>query len=99
MLFAVSRVIDVLILMCVLLLTCIVAVQVFGASNVELVTKQRVEHMTEQDRKQSKKSSNRSPLESLLGIAEKEHHKVKAETNATSSSEQVTAETNATSSS
>ena len=50
----------------------------FGASNVELVTKQRVEHMTEQDRKLSKKSS-RNPLETFLGVAEKEHHKAKPE--------------------
>ena len=49
--------------------------QVFSASNVELVTKQRVEHMTEHDKKQCKKSSSRNPLESFLGMAEKEHIK------------------------
>jgi len=45
--------------------------RVFGASNVQLVTKTRSEHLTEQDKKRSKKSS-RSPLESFLSLAEEE---------------------------
>ena len=45
--------------------------KVFGASNVQLVTKTRSEHLTEQDKKRSKKSS-RSPLESFLSLAEEE---------------------------
>jgi len=45
--------------------------KVFSASNVNLVTKTRNEHLTEQDKKRSKKSS-RSPLESFLNFAEEE---------------------------
>jgi len=45
--------------------------KVFSASNVHLVTKTRSEHLTEQDKKRSKKSS-RSPLESFLNLAEEE---------------------------
>jgi len=45
--------------------------KVFSASNVLLVTKTRSEHLTEQDKKRSKKSS-RSPLESFLSLAEEE---------------------------
>jgi len=45
--------------------------KVFSASNVQLVTKTRSEHLTEQDKKRSKKSS-RSPLESFLNLAEEE---------------------------
>ena len=44
--------------------------QVFSASNVELVTKTRVEHLTDHDKKKEKKS--RTPLESFLGIAEQQ---------------------------
>jgi len=45
--------------------------RVFSASNVQLVTKTRSEHLTEQDKKRSKKST-RSPLESFLNLAEEE---------------------------
>jgi hypothetical protein len=45
--------------------------KVFNASNVHWVTKTRTEHLTEQDKKRSKKAS-RSPLESFLGVAEEE---------------------------
>lgn len=42
--------------------------KVFGASNVELVTKTRSEHLTEHDKARSK--SLRTPLQNFLGIAE-----------------------------
>ncbi|XP_019761053.1 ankyrin repeat domain-containing protein 13D isoform X2 [Dendroctonus ponderosae] len=42
--------------------------KVFGASNVELVTKTRSEHLTEHDKARSK--NLRTPLQSFLGIAE-----------------------------
>lgn len=45
--------------------------KVFSASNVHLVTKTRTEHLTDQDKKRTKKSS-RTPLESFLGVAEDE---------------------------
>jgi len=45
--------------------------KVFSASNVQLVTKTRSEHLTEQDKKRSKKLT-RSPLESFLSLAEEE---------------------------
>lgn len=45
--------------------------KVFSASNVQLVTKTRTEHLTEQDKKRTKKV-NRTPLESFLGVAEEE---------------------------
>lgn len=45
--------------------------KVFSASNVQLVTKTRSEHLTEQDKKRSKKTT-RSPLESFLSLAEEE---------------------------
>ncbi|XP_064620295.1 ankyrin repeat domain-containing protein 13D-like [Lineus longissimus] len=45
--------------------------KVFSASNVELVTKTRTEHLTEQEKQKTKKN-NRNPLESFLGIAEQE---------------------------
>ncbi len=45
--------------------------QVFSAHNVELVTKTRTEHLTDQDKQRSKKIA-KSPLESFLGLAEKE---------------------------
>lgn len=52
---------------------CLVAYifQVFSASNVLLVTKTRSEHLTEQDKKRTKKST-RTPLESFLSLAEEE---------------------------
>ena len=57
--------------------------QVFGASNVELVTKTRTEHLSEQDKEKTKKTA-KNPLESFLGIAE-QHEKVQgAEANGVS---------------
>ncbi len=44
--------------------------KVFGAHNVELVTKTRTEHLTEEDKKRAK--SNKNPLQSFLGMAEVE---------------------------
>jgi hypothetical protein len=43
---------------------------VFGAHNVELVTKTRTEHLTEEDKKRAK--GNKNPLQSFLGMAETE---------------------------
>lgn len=54
--------------------------RVFSASNVQLITKTRSEHLTEQDKKRSKKSS-RSPLESFLNLAEEEDGHVGAASN------------------
>ncbi|XP_069136518.1 ankyrin repeat domain-containing protein 13D-like [Argopecten irradians] len=48
--------------------------KVFGASNVELITKTRVEHLSEQDKQKSKKN-NKTPLESFLGVAEEQNKK------------------------
>lgn len=42
--------------------------KVFSASNVELVTKTRTEHLTESDKQRSR--APRTPLQSFLGIAE-----------------------------
>ncbi|KAJ8959065.1 hypothetical protein NQ318_022321 [Aromia moschata] len=42
--------------------------KVFSASNVELITKTRTEHLTETDKARSKNSKN--PLQNFLGIAE-----------------------------
>lgn len=42
--------------------------KVFSATNVEVVTKTRTEHLTERDKARMK--SARSPLQNLLGIAE-----------------------------
>ncbi|XP_057658211.1 ankyrin repeat domain-containing protein 13D isoform X1 [Diorhabda carinulata] len=42
--------------------------KVFSASNVELVTKTRTEHLTETDKARSK--NNKHPLQNFLGIAE-----------------------------
>ena len=39
--------------------------KVFGAHNVELITKTRTEHLTEEDKKRAK--SNKNPLQSFLG--------------------------------
>ncbi|XP_070573384.1 ankyrin repeat domain-containing protein 13D-like [Ptychodera flava] len=45
--------------------------KVFGASNVELVTKQRLEHLTEEDKERTKDTfKNHNPLQSFLGMAE-----------------------------
>lgn len=48
--------------------------KVFSASNVELVTKTRMEHLTEQEREKCRKNSSKTPIESFLGVAE-EHSK------------------------
>lgn len=53
--------------------------KVFSASNVELVTKTRTEHLSEQDKLKSRKNS-KSPLESFLGVAE-EHNKKQGASN------------------
>ena len=44
--------------------------KVFGANNVELITRTRTEHLTEEDKKRAK--SNKNPLQSFLGMAEVE---------------------------
>ncbi|ELU00132.1 hypothetical protein CAPTEDRAFT_220273 [Capitella teleta] len=49
--------------------------KVFSASNVELVTKTRTEHLTDKDKQKMKKSSSRSPLESFLGMASEQEQK------------------------
>ncbi|KAL3272380.1 hypothetical protein HHI36_013857 [Cryptolaemus montrouzieri] len=46
--------------------------KVFGATNVELVTKTRTEHLTESDKAKSK--SNKTPFQNFLGIAEVEEN-------------------------
>ena len=56
----------------------------FSASNVELITKTRTEHMTEEDKERSKKI-NKTPLESFLGVAEEEN-KAQGATNGVNSS-------------
>ncbi|XP_045171889.2 ankyrin repeat domain-containing protein 13D-like [Mercenaria mercenaria] len=53
--------------------------KVFSASNVELVTKTRMEHLTEQDKEKCKKN-NKTPIESFLGVAE-EHSKTHGASN------------------
>lgn len=55
--------------------------QVFSATNVELVTKTRTEHLTDADKE---KSSPRSPIQSFLNIAE-----VEEKQNSPSSSDEV----------
>ncbi|KAK6638292.1 hypothetical protein RUM44_008721 [Polyplax serrata] len=45
--------------------------KVFSATNVELVTKTRLEHLTDSDKEKAK--SPKTPLQSFLGIAETEH--------------------------
>jgi hypothetical protein len=52
--------------------------KVFGASNVELVTKTRTEHLTDKEKQKCKKSSSRSPLESFLGMASEQEEKAVA---------------------
>ena len=51
----------------------------FSATNVELVTKTRTEHLTEQDKEKTKKIV-RTPLESFLGIAEQTEKSVTSPT-------------------
>lgn len=48
--------------------------KVFGASNVELVTKTRTEHLTESDKAIAKSKSMKTPLQNFLGIAEVEEN-------------------------
>lgn len=55
--------------------------QVFSATNVELVTKTRTEHLTDADKE---KSSPKSTIQSFLNIAE-----VEEKQNSPSSSEEV----------
>lgn len=54
----------------------------FSASNVELVTKTRTEHLSQEDKLKSRKNS-KSPLESFLGVAE-EHNKKQGASNGVS---------------
>ncbi|XP_058807424.1 ankyrin repeat domain-containing protein 13D isoform X2 [Phymastichus coffea] len=44
--------------------------KVFSASNVELITKTRLEHLSETDKIRAKQLEKRTPLHSFLGIAE-----------------------------
>ncbi|XP_065155563.1 ankyrin repeat domain-containing protein 13D isoform X2 [Atheta coriaria] len=44
--------------------------KVFGASNVELVTKTRTEHLTETDKAIARSKSTKTPLHNFLGIAD-----------------------------
>uniref|UniRef100_S4S063 Ankyrin repeat domain 13 family, member D n=1 Tax=Petromyzon marinus TaxID=7757 RepID=S4S063_PETMA len=44
--------------------------KVYSASNVELVTKTRTEHLSEQDKSRNKDTGTKTPLQSFLGIAE-----------------------------
>lgn len=54
--------------------------KVFGATNVELVTKTRTEHLTESDKARCR--SNKTPLQNFLGIAEiEENHTIAVPTN------------------
>ncbi|CAG2227070.1 ANKRD13 [Mytilus edulis] len=52
----------------------------FSASNVELVTKTRTEHLSQEDKLKCRKNSSKSPLESFLGVAE-EHNKKQGASN------------------
>lgn len=54
--------------------------KVFSASNVQLITKTRSEHLTEQDKKRSRKPI-RGPLDSFWSVAEQEHAFTGAATN------------------
>lgn len=54
--------------------------KVFNASNVELITKTRLEHLSEADKARAR--APRTPLQSFLGIAEQQHE------NATTSQEE-----------
>lgn len=46
--------------------------KVFSATNVELVTKTRTEHLTETDKANAKSKSTKTPLHNFLGISEVE---------------------------
>lgn len=52
--------------------------KVFGASNVELVTKTRMEHLTENDKMLAKNKNAKSSLHTFLGIAEVEEDQAAA---------------------
>ncbi|XP_017780401.1 PREDICTED: ankyrin repeat domain-containing protein 13D isoform X2 [Nicrophorus vespilloides] len=55
--------------------------KVFGASNVELVTKTRTEHLTETDKAIAKSKTTKTPLQNFLGIAEVEEKQAAAARN------------------
>lgn len=46
--------------------------KVFSATNVELVTKTRMEHLTEIDKANARNKNNKTALQNFLGIAEVE---------------------------
>lgn len=48
--------------------------KVFSASNVELITKTRLEHLSETDKIRAKQLEKRTPLHSFLGITESSQH-------------------------
>ncbi|XP_047354119.1 ankyrin repeat domain-containing protein 13D isoform X2 [Vespa velutina] len=52
--------------------------KVFSASNVELITKTRLEHLSEADKARAR--APRTPLQSFLGIAEQQHENCNATT-------------------
>lgn len=52
--------------------------KVFGASNVELVTRTRTEHLTETDKAIAKERHNKSPLQNFLGISEVDENEAAA---------------------
>ncbi|EGI65149.1 Ankyrin repeat domain-containing protein 13B [Acromyrmex echinatior] len=62
--------------------------KVFSASNVELITKTRLEHLSEADKARAR--APRTPLQSFLGIAEQQQES--CSTVATSNSSNITAE-------
>ncbi|KAL0133331.1 hypothetical protein PUN28_000821 [Cardiocondyla obscurior] len=70
--------------------------KVFSASNVELITKTRLEHLSETDK--AKARSPRTPLQSFLGIAEQQQEEscstvtTSEEFNSVSNSSNITAE-------
>lgn len=52
--------------------------KVFSASNVELITKTRLEHLSEADKARAR--APRTPLQSFLGIAEQQQESCSATT-------------------
>lgn len=52
--------------------------KVFSASNVELITKTRLEHLSETDKARAR--APRTPLQSFLGIAEQQQESCSATT-------------------
>ena len=71
--------------------------QVFSASNVELVTKERMEHLTEEQKRHWKKegSANRNPLQNFLATTGKEHKNTKKQRKRTPSGGASAAEASA----